>query len=494
MLKKASRDALTPDDLRGDRAFLDFQLRWLLDTRPLLIGEKGRQQGWTWTEAAWSVRRRMRMADEGKKLNHYFSSADKETAIEFIHKAADWAGHFSLAFNQDIIDLGKDVKAFRLETPGGDIVAVSAQPKALRGKSGDVSLDEYAFRDDDAATMDAAEAVTTWGTGDEPGCLRIFSTHNGPGTLFYDMVRKSRRGDSDYHLHSVTIFDAVRDGLALKIPGDHQKLIDGTRAGRDACDAAFIESKRRRSRSEAAFKQEYLCEPISSGSLILPDLYDARSTDRKVPDRLDYHAQYPMGLYVGFDPALTHDLSVIWVWEAGWIDGERFKDVPDEFRLIARPAAIIPMRNKSLPEQWSVFDRVLSHPAVIKCYMDPANIGRPLYDAARQKFGGPMLGQGNAESGGGLVVPFALTRDRKEAILENVGGWIEQGRVELPSEAVHPDVREDFLAMRRELTDAGTIRYDGGTTFSHCDYLMAASLGLRALDKPRAELLTLDAA
>src|SRR5690606_18327471 len=128
---------------------------------------------------------------------------------------------------------------------------------------------------------------------------------------------------------------------------------------------------------------------------------------------------------------------------------------------------------------------------VIKCYMDPANIGRPLYEQARATFGGPKMGQGNAEKSVGLVCPFVLTRDRKEAVLENLAGWIEQGRLELPD---REDIREDFLAMRREVTDAGTIKYDGGTSFSHCDYLMAAALGLRALDKPKAELLSFDAA
>lgn len=480
----SSAAALTTEQITKAGTFLNYQRRWLSDPNPRKIGEKGRQQGWTWTEAYWTTSRRLKLAAEGKRLNHYFSSADSDTAKEFIDHCRTWAEAINLTIGEQIIKEG-DVTITRLRTKGGDIIAVSSKPKALRGKKGDVTLDEFAFHEDAEAEYDAAEAVTTWGTLKEPGHFHIFSTHNGPGTLFYKLCRRAEAKENTFSFHRATLVDALRDGLALKVPGDHQKHLDGTPDGRQKCDLEYYETKLANSRSREAFGQEYMCVPLSTGSLILPEEYEACTQRRPIPDHLDRESYGD--LYLGMDVGVSNNPSVIWVLEKGVIvDEQRPHFMRDVYRTVAIKAMYNTPIVGSPHSQWSVLNEFLHHPNLVKAYIDQGTIGHILCDLACKEHGGNMKTRKYSR-----IVPFAINRPRKEELCEAVKGMVQQRRIGVPDEG---KARDDILAMRRELSGNGNVTYEGSTTYSHCDWFMALSLALRATDTSVFHMLADEAA
>jgi phage FluMu gp28-like protein len=466
-----SRDVLRREDFSRVGTFLDYQRRWIMDPGPMAIVEKGRQEGFTYCEAFWSVFRRLMLAERGKRLNHYFSSADAATAKEFVDKCCDWARVLNMVAEHDAVGIDDGISIERLRTRGGDIIAVSSKAKALRGKKGDVTLDEFAFAEDADSLIDAAEACTTWGTGDEPGHLRIISTHNGPGTLFRRMANAAKSGDNGFNHHFVSIHEAVRDGIAVLIPGPHQRHLDGTREGRQKCDAEYIASKRRRSRSAAAFSQEYECQPISSGSVILPIEYDSCVRESMpVTEDLDPASDYNgHELFAGIDVGHTHDLTVVWVVERGWVPHEKNPALDDLHRTVYRTVAVKAIHNEPIPAQWQMIRGMIGHRCMSKVLIDPGTVGAVLCNLAVQQFGD-------------IVEPYSITRGRKAELCERLRQFVQERRVSLPR---NERIREDVLSMRRETTDGGQARYDGSTRFSHCDYFVALSLALQAAEGGR---------
>src|SRR2546428_11822299 len=130
-------------DLRSH--FLPYQLRWLQDESPLVIGEKSRRIGWTYTAAFRAVDRRVRL-----KTSLYFSSADLSAAREFIEYCQAWMPTFNLvtkSFHLEQVEAGDDgsgdgAQAFVLRFDNGSkIVAGSSNPKFFRSKGGDCDAD-----------------------------------------------------------------------------------------------------------------------------------------------------------------------------------------------------------------------------------------------------------------------------------------------------------------------------------------------------------------
>ena len=161
-----------------------YQRGWIGDRARFRLGEKGRQTGFTYMEAYRATSRRL----SGKRrCDYWLSSADLDTARLFIEYCDHWC-----EFNRTVIDRFP-VELFDEETQsplalaerivfketGCKITAVSSNPRAIRGKHGDVTLDESAHHDDERSMWAAAGAVKQWG-----GELAVMSTHNGMGTLF----------------------------------------------------------------------------------------------------------------------------------------------------------------------------------------------------------------------------------------------------------------------------------------------------------------------
>ena len=195
---------------------LPYQKDWVADESVLKIAEKSRRTGLTWAEAADAVLCAS-AAKSADGTNHFYVGSNKEMAIEFIDACAMWAKAFNKAaseIEEEILkDEDKDILIFTIRfTSGFKIQALSSKPSNMRGRQGNVTIDEAAFHDQLAEELKAALALTMWGAK-----VRLISTHNGVENLFNELIEDSRAGKKRYSIHRITLDDACEQGLYKRI-------------------------------------------------------------------------------------------------------------------------------------------------------------------------------------------------------------------------------------------------------------------------------------
>ena len=197
------------------RTLLPYQARWVADKAGLKVIEKSRRIGLSWAEAYDAVLH----AGEGKG-NVYYQSYNKDMTRGFIDDCAEWAETLdagAAAVGETLIrDGARDVQAFRLELASGkEVLAMTSAPRAFRskGRPGDVAvIDEAAFVDDLEEVLKAALAFRQWG-----GRVHVLSTHNGEASPFAALVRDIRERVRPGSLHTVTLKQAIAEGLYMRI-------------------------------------------------------------------------------------------------------------------------------------------------------------------------------------------------------------------------------------------------------------------------------------
>ena len=239
---------------------LPYQQRWIADRSQWKIAEKGRRTGLTWAEAADAV---LEAASAGG-CNHSYVGSGKDMAREFIDAAAMWAKSFGRAaseVSEEVLDDdGRDITVFRIDLASGHhIQALSSNPSNLRGRKGNVTIDEAAFQPSLLEVVKAAAALTMWG-----GKVRVISTHDGDDSEFNSLLLDARAGRNDYSVHRITLNEACADGL-------YRRICEV--AGREWSPEAEEEWKaglRRNAGSAEAAAEEYDCVPRRGGGAYLP--------------------------------------------------------------------------------------------------------------------------------------------------------------------------------------------------------------------------------
>ncbi len=255
---------------------LPYQRTWIADDSPLKIAEKSRRTGLTWAEAADAVLCASASKAAGG-TNHFYVGSNKEMAIEFIDACAMWAKAFNRAageIQEDILkDEDKDILTYTIHfTSGYKIQALSSRPSNMRGRQGNVTIDEAAFHERLAEVLKAALALTMWGAK-----VRLISTHNGVENLFNELVQDSRAGKRRYSVHRITLDDACADGLYKRIC-----QVRGLEWGQAAEDA-WKENLLRDTATREDALEEYYCVPKSGGGAYLSRaLIEARMFDAPV--------------------------------------------------------------------------------------------------------------------------------------------------------------------------------------------------------------------
>lgn len=263
--------AYSPEDL-----LLAYQKAWIADESPLKIAEKTRRSGFTYGEAADAVMTASASRVAGG-TNHYYVGSNKEMAREFIDACAIWAKIFDKlagAVEEEMLrDEDKDILAFNINFPSGfKIQALSSNPSNLRGRQGNVTIDEAAFHERLAEVLKAALALTMWGAK-----VRLISTHNGVDNLFNELVQDSRAGKKRYSVHRVTLDDACEQGLYRRIC--QMRGIAWSQAAEDAWKENLL--KDTATREDAL--EEYYCVPKSGGGAYLSRaLIESRMIDTPV--------------------------------------------------------------------------------------------------------------------------------------------------------------------------------------------------------------------
>lgn len=422
--------------------FLPYQIAWLRDRSRLKIVEKSRRVGFTYVQSYEDM---LDAARAQNPLDVWFSSADESAAKEYIRYVAQWARIFKIAatdLGETVISREDDIKALTVEfATGKRINALTSNPKAFRSKGGKLVLDEFAFHADQEAMWKAARPIITWGFP-----ARILSTYNGKGNRYYRMVSEAKKAIAEgrtpqWSLHTVTIADAVRDGLADRILG---------RTLSAAERQAWLDAEHESVGDEDTWQQEYMCQPVDEASAWLPwDLIVA--CESAEAGKLDQRGDG--NLYLGWDVARTQDKSVQWL-------DEKVGDVMTT-RLVRT------FRKKTFAEQLDSFDELMAL-GVRRACVDKTGLGMPIVEEAQRRWGEYR------------VEGVTFTGAVKQHLATHGKQLFEDKRVRIP---VSRDIRDSHHAVRKMTTVAGNPRFDADRNESgHADEFWAHMLALHAAD------------
>lgn len=213
-------------------AFLGYQQRWAADANPVKVCEKSRRIGLSWGEAGDSAL----LAAQTSGMDVWYIGYNKDMAEEFIRDCGDWLKFYGMAAGEieegeEVFidgDEKKSILTFTIRCASGHrITALSSSPRNLRGKQGRIIIDEAAFHSSLAELLKAAMALLIWG-----GQVHVISTHDGDANPFNDLVKDIKAGKFPYSLHTITLQDALADGLYERVclrkgvpPADADKQI-----------------------------------------------------------------------------------------------------------------------------------------------------------------------------------------------------------------------------------------------------------------------------
>ena len=425
---------------------LPYQKNYLADNSKTAIYIKSRRIGITYVESLRAVLRRLE-----HPFDYNLVSANARTAGEFVSYSKKWCKVINEITGQEYIDLEDSTSEIIRFPNGSKIVALSSNPSALRGRGGDIVIDEAAYHENPEELWKAAQPVATWG-----GNIRLISSMSSPDHWFSQTVNRVERGELPWSLHKTTIYDAVNEGLARKVPGDWQKLLPDIQA----CNAKFIEDLKAEVGSEAVFSQEYECTPASQSMLLTPEMYDKLAIT-PLADKLNPNAEYGE-LFVGIDIGRFHDLTVIWVLERGFD-----KDAEPHLRDVYRTVAVHMVKGMAFEAQAQLIGQFLSHNCVSKCCIDKSGLGLQLAEQLYNQYGS-------------IVEGVAITSPAKQDLVERTIKFITQERVSLPMD---DRIKADIIAMKRIVTAKGNISYDGRSDLGHCDSFIALAMALRGAEK-----------
>ena len=246
-----------------DGVLLPYQRRWIEDPAEWKIAEKGRRTGLTWAEAADAVLAAAAAPGEGG-CNHAYVGSGKDMAREFIDAVAMWAKAFGRAASdvaeEVLADGDRDITVYRVDfSSGHHVQALSSNPSNLRGRKGNVTIDEAGFQPTLLEVVKAAAALTMWG-----GRVRVISTHNGDESEFNGLLGDARAGRNDYSVHRVTLDEACAEGLYRRIC--RMRGIEWSAEAERAWKAGLW----RNAGSAEAAAEEYDCVPRRGGGAYLP--------------------------------------------------------------------------------------------------------------------------------------------------------------------------------------------------------------------------------
>lgn len=434
-----------------------FQIRWVRETAPLALGEKSRRLGWTWMEALADV-----LAVAEGLYDTWNSSADMSAGEEFIRYCEEWAKGMNAVARvkeaKEVID-DQDILTLSMEFASGKrIVAGSSNPKFFRSKGGKAGLDEFAFHAKPRELFKAAHASAMfWGFP-----MRIWSTHNGPGSYFARMLTAAREGKLKAAVHKVTILDAVADGIVERIEMRKRKL-DHVPAVDEGRRRDWLAELRSTCPDDDTWNEEYLCIPSSDASSLLS--YDLIAGCEVANLELSDVTSEKIGsggpLYAGFDVGRKRDLSCLWVDEkVGDVFWSRIVRTFDRVNFSA---------------QEGVLNQLLGNRLVQRLCIDSTGIGMQMAERLQERWGKYRVEAVNFSAPVKSELAMPLRR------------LFEDKLTRVPMDDA---VREDLHSVRKIVTAANNVRLDvdRSETDGHADRFWAKALAYHAAQTQRSTL------
>ncbi len=344
---------------------LPYQRRWVNDRSAMKIWLAARQIGKSFAVA-------MEAVDEARaeKCDNLILSSSERQSKEVMKKVSSHLRVLNV-LSADSLDASRENREEVELLNGSRIISLPASPDTVRGFSGNVYLDEFAFHQDSREIWRAMYPTVTRGYK-----VRITSTPNGRLNMFYELYN----ADARFSRHRTNIHDAVADGLCVDIP----LLRDGIG-------------------DPQSWAQEFECEFVDEATALIT-LDEIASCEGDCGQLKDTTGE----LYLGVDIGRSHDLTVIWILE-------RVGDV-----LWTR--GVRELRNASFSSQRETLFSLIESPAVKRCCMDSTGIGAQLSEEARERFGT-------------RVEPVQFTLQSKEDLAVTARRAFEDRTVRIPQDA-----------------------------------------------------------
>ena len=417
--------------LRG--RLLPYQQRWVDDASRFKVGLWARQTGKDWAAAAEAVIHSLRNPGALWAI----VAAGERQALESLRKAKEWA---------EVIHLGAEHYYERRATKGAlltaaeigfenksRLIALPARPETVRGYSANIILTEFAFHDNPTEIWRAIfPSISNPLRGGEKR-LRIISTPSAPGDKFHELWTKS-----EYAKHEVTIYDAVSDGLNID-----------------------VEELRRGLGDDEGWKQEYECEFLDGGSILLP--YDLIATCEDEGATEVRGAGATSTLVCGIDFGRQRDRTVCWMFE-------KVGDV-----LWTREVLVL--EKLSTPEQVEILRPRLA--AAQRACVDYTGAGVGLGDYLAREVGTLDPSQHRF----GKIELCQFTAGLKAELFSKLRMAFEQRALRVP---VSSAIREDLHGVQRVTSRLGGVTYRAThNADGHSDRCTALALALRAAGEAR---------
>jgi phage FluMu gp28-like protein len=414
-----------------------YQRRWVENKSRFKIGMMARQTGKSFGGAAELV------VDSLKTPKNFWVvlSAGERQALEFMVKVKEWTEASASAmadYQEERSGPEALIKSAEVKWPNGSrCLALPANPNTARGYSANLFLDEFAFHEDPDGIWKAIyPSISNPIKGIKR--IRIVSTPNGLANKFADLMLKP----NNWSKHTVTIYDAVAQGLKVNI--------EELRAGLD---------------DPEAWAQEYECQFIDQASVLLP--YDllascesSDATEKISPEfwSIGLKRRSERRLYIGIDFGRKRDLSVAWTCEM----------VGD----VLQTREVFEMAKTSTPDQVDLLAPKIAQ--ATRVCLDYTGGGIGLGDYLVKAFGEYKP----EEDKFGKVELCNLSNSFKLELFPLLKVKFEQGRLRIPVSRV---IREDLHSVSRVVTPTGAVSYRAPhTEDGHADRCAALALCVRA--------------
>lgn len=405
-----------------------YQEGWIADETRFKFWVASRQIGKDFCASLRQVRKRMK----GGGLTVWIAASDRQS-LEAMEKVRLHLDALRAKFEYEEIEFPKYEEKARQVTfshNGGRILALPANPDTIRGYTGDVVLNEFAFHRDPVKIWRAALAIVSRGFQ-----LEVISTPNGQQGKYWELARKlgvpplggssQGRWRSDvWSVHWVDIHSAVAQGCPLDI-----------KALRAAAD------------DEDTWLQEEECVFLADAENYIPmELIVASEHTEATVDLPRGFLQGPHGeLFLGMDIGRKKDRSDIWLREK----------VGDVFWT----RMVLGMDRTPFNIQRQQLFEILPH--VRRGCIDATGIGAQLAEEAVQKFGAK-------------VEPVVFNLENKERMATGLKKNLEDRKERIPASA---GIRRAFNAVKRYSAPTGHFRFDAERTDAgHADEFWAAAL------------------
>ncbi|MDA8087814.1 MAG: terminase family protein [Nitrospiraceae bacterium] len=444
---------------------LPYQRRWLNDRSQKKIWLAARQIGKSFALS-------MEAVVEGleERCNNLILSSSERQSREVMQKVFSHLRYLKIR-SEDVICAERESRA-EVELPNGSrIISLPANPDTVRGFSGNVLLDEFAFHRDSSAIWKAMYPAITRGKR-----IRVSSTANGRSNMFYRLWT-----DSDFSKHETSIHEARAQGLAVDIRALRSGITDPDSWAQeyecrflDEATAFITYEMIQACEDEGAAKELGDSIPLRRGAVSAPAV-DGESGRGNPAPTTDGE------FYLGMDIGRKGDLTIFWLWEkAGDVFWTRMvKEMRNAAFAVQRDflyglldgsvGARFP--RPPLTANQGGETPTLQKIRIRRCCIDSTGLGAQLAEEAITKFGP-------------TVEAVTFTQKVKEDLAVTLRRRFEDRQVRIPAGR---DIREDIHSVKKFTTAAGNIRFDAERTeLGHADRFWAAALGLHAGSAPSA--------